>query len=87
MKLDNNFVYAIDHIAVCYRRLGEYKTAIKYYNKSLDIFPEGDIAIMNIAATYSFIKDDNNSIKTIDCLNTYIRTILRGTMDLLKCCL
>lgn len=63
VKLDNNFVYAIDHIAVCYRRLGEYKTAIKYYNKSLDIFPEGDIAIMNIAATYSFIKDDNNSIK------------------------
>jgi len=68
VKCDNNFVYAIDHIAICYRRMGEYNTAIKYYKQSLEIFPEGDVAILNIAVSYSLIEDDNNSVKSYTSL-------------------
>ena len=63
VKSDNNFVYAIDHLAISYRHLENYKTAIKYYKQSLDIFPEGDVALLNIAVSYSFLEDDENSIK------------------------
>lgn len=63
VKSDNNFIYAIDHLAISYRRLENYKTAIKYYKQSLDIFPEGDVALLNIAVSYSFLEDNENSIK------------------------
>ncbi|GEO24170.1 hypothetical protein CQA01_47040 [Cyclobacterium qasimii] len=64
IKIENGFVYAIDHLAISYRRLENYKSAIKYYKKSLEIFPEGDVALLNIAVSYSFVEDDNNSIKS-----------------------
>jgi tetratricopeptide (TPR) repeat protein len=63
LNLDNNFVYAIDNLAIAYRRQEDYKTAIKYYKKSLEIFPEGDVALLNIAVSYSLVNDDENSIK------------------------
>ncbi len=63
VKSDNNFVYAIDHLAISYSRLENYKTAIKYYKRSLDIFPEGYVALLNIAVSYSFLEDNDNSIK------------------------
>lgn len=64
LKIDNNFVYAIDHLAISYRRLEDFKLALKYYKQSLDIFPEGDIALLNIAVLYSLIEDYDNSIKS-----------------------
>jgi tetratricopeptide (TPR) repeat protein len=63
VKSDNNFIYAIDHLAISYRRLENYKTAIKYYKQSLNIFPEGDVALLNIAVSYSYLEDNENSIK------------------------
>jgi tetratricopeptide (TPR) repeat protein len=63
VKLDKNFVYAIDHLAVSYRRQENYKKAIKYYQRSLDIFPEGDLALLNIAAAYLLLKDYDYSLK------------------------
>lgn len=62
VKLDNSFIYAIDHIAVSYRRQDKYKPAIKYYKKSLEIFPEGDVALLNIAVAYSLTKNYQKSI-------------------------
>ena len=71
IKLDKNFVYAIDHLAISYRRQENYKSAIKFYTKSLEIFPEGDIALLNLAASYSFIQDYINSIKSYDQLKFF----------------
>jgi tetratricopeptide (TPR) repeat protein len=53
LKYDKNFVLAYDDIAVCYRQLNDFDKAIKYYKKSLDIYPEGDFALMNIGVIYS----------------------------------
>lgn len=63
VKFDNNFIYAIDNLAVSYRKQENYKKSIKNYKKSLDIFPEGDVALLNIAVVYSFLKDNDNSLK------------------------
>jgi tetratricopeptide (TPR) repeat protein len=68
IKIDNNFVYAIDHLAISYRRMDNYKSAINYYKKSLEVFPEGDLALLNIAVSYSFLQDYINSIKSYEQL-------------------
>ncbi|MCZ4696029.1 tetratricopeptide repeat protein [Ancylomarina euxinus] len=66
IKLDKSFVYAIDHLAVAYRRQMNFKKAIKYYKQSLSIFPEGDVALLNIAVSYTFLMDNN---KALECYN------------------
>lgn len=48
LKNDKNSVLVYDDMAVCYRQLNDYDNAIKYYEKSLTIFPEGDFALKNI---------------------------------------
>jgi tetratricopeptide (TPR) repeat protein len=68
IKLDKNFVYAYDNIAISYRRQENFKMAIKYYQKSLAIFPEGDVAILNIAVAYSLLKDYDNALKYYNSL-------------------
>jgi len=50
---DSNFVPILDNMAVCYNRLGDYENAIKYNNKSLSIYPEGEHALVNIGLTYT----------------------------------
>lgn len=68
IKLDEKFVYAIDHLAICHRHLKEYKKALKYYKQSLDIFPEGDVALLNIAVVYSLLNDVENAVKNYEAL-------------------
>ena len=53
LSMDSTFVLALDHTAVCYKQLGDFENAIKYYNKSLNIYPEGDLALMNIGVIYT----------------------------------
>ena len=50
---DSTFVPVLDNIAVCYNRLGDFENAIKFYNKSLSIYPEGENALVNIGVTYT----------------------------------
>jgi len=68
IKIDPNFIFAYDHLAISYRRQENYKKAIKYYQKSLEIFPEGEVAILNIAVSYSFLNDYENSLKYYNSL-------------------
>jgi tetratricopeptide (TPR) repeat protein len=68
IKLDPNFVFALDNIAVCYRNMESFDKAAEYYNKSLDIFPEGNIALQNIAAVYGFMNDSKLAIKYYNTL-------------------
>ncbi|NVO32688.1 tetratricopeptide repeat protein [Hymenobacter lapidiphilus] len=49
LKLDRKFVKAHDHAAICYRQLQDFKKAADYYAKSLAIFPEDDLALLNMA--------------------------------------
>lgn len=68
LKDDKNFVLAYDDIAVCYRRLNDFDNAIKYYKKSLDIYPEGDFALMNIGTIYSKKSDFKTAIENYEKL-------------------
>lgn len=54
---DSTFVLALDHTAICYKQLGDLENAVKYYNKSLEVYPEGDLALMNIAVIYTNISE------------------------------
>lgn len=62
IDLDNKFVKAYDHLGVCYKKLKDYKNSIKYYEKSLEIFPQGDIALMNIGLVYTLNSDYQKSL-------------------------
>jgi tetratricopeptide (TPR) repeat protein len=57
LKQDKKFVLAYDDIAVCYRHLNDFDNAIKYYKKSLEIYPEGDFALTNIGVVYALKSD------------------------------
>lgn len=61
LKEDKYFVLAYDDIAVCYRQMNDFDNAIKYYKKSLSIFPEGDFALKNIGVIYSLKSDFKTS--------------------------
>jgi len=63
IKIDKDFVFAYDNLAISFRKQENYKKAIKYYKKSLEIFPEGDVALLNIAVAFSVLKDYDNSLK------------------------
>lgn len=64
VKHDPNFVKAYDHLAICYRRLEDFDNAVKYYKKSLEIFPEGDLALANIGLVYRLMEEYELSIKS-----------------------
>jgi len=53
LKYDSLFVPVIDNLAACYKKKGDLDNAIKYYKKSLSIYPEGDYALMNIGVIYT----------------------------------
>jgi len=55
LSVDSTFVLALDHTAICYKQLGDLDNAVKYYNKSLDVYPEGDLALMNIGVIYTSV--------------------------------
>jgi len=53
LKYDSLYVPVIDNLAVVYKKKGDLDTAIKYYKKSLSIYPEGEFALMNIGVIYA----------------------------------
>jgi tetratricopeptide (TPR) repeat protein len=69
LKIDPNFIFALDNIAVCYRNMESFDKALEYYKKSLAIFPESNFALQNIAVIYGF-KGDSKSV--IEYYNTLI---------------
>ena len=53
LKYDSLYVPVIDNLAVAFKKKGDLDNAIKYYKKSLSIYPEGDFALMNIGVIYA----------------------------------
>lgn len=70
LEADSTFVPALDNTALCYKRMGDYDNAIKYYKKSLSIYPEGDFALMNIGVIYT----EKSEYKTS---NEYYKKLVR----------
>jgi tetratricopeptide (TPR) repeat protein len=52
VRSDDKFVTALDNLAMCYRRMDQLQDAIGYYHQSLNIFPEGEFALINTGAIY-----------------------------------
>lgn len=71
INLDNKFVKAYDHLGVCYRKLKDYDNSIKYYEKSLRVFPQGDVALMNIGLVYTLKSDFQKSLIYYNKLKYY----------------
>ena len=71
IKDDSHFVLALDDMAVSYRQLNDYDNAIKYYKKSLEIYPEGNFALMNIGVVYTLKSDFKTAISYYEKLIQY----------------
>lgn len=63
IELDPHYIEALDNIGVCYRQLGQYEIAKNYYNKSIEIFPNGEFAHLNLAIIYQIQKRPSDAIK------------------------
>lgn len=59
---DPNFVEAYDNIAVCYRRLGDFKNAKANYMKSIELYPQGIMAHQNLGFIYGIEKKYDEAI-------------------------
>jgi tetratricopeptide (TPR) repeat protein len=81
---DPQFVYALDHVAICHRQLGQYDQAAAAYDRSLAIYPEGDVALLNQAVVYSLKQDWPNARKYYGLLQQYHPTNPEGYFGLGK---
>jgi tetratricopeptide (TPR) repeat protein len=52
IKADPRYVEALDNLAICYRRVGDYVKSELYYKRSMEIYPKGECAIGNLAIVY-----------------------------------
>ena len=57
VEADPKFVYALDNLAICYRRTGELDKALTIYNRSLELSPKGKTPLQNIPVVYELKKD------------------------------
>lgn len=71
VALDPQFVFALDHVAICHRQLGHYDDALTAYDRSLAIYPEGTTALLNKAVVYSLKQDWDNARKYYALLQQY----------------
>ena len=71
VALDPQFVFALDHVAICHRQLGHYDDALAAYDRSLAVYPEGNTALLNKAVVYSLKQDWDNARKTYTLLQQY----------------
>ncbi|RPD47985.1 hypothetical protein DNI29_11180 [Hymenobacter sediminis] len=55
-KQDPKFVMALDNAAICYRQTKDLKKAAAFYTKSLAVFPEGHLALLNMAVVQSMLE-------------------------------
>ena len=83
-KIDDEFVYALDHLAIAHRRKGDLKTALKYYKKSLELFPEGEISLLNTAVCYLLLEDLDQALDYYGQMQYYYPQNPEGYFGLAK---
>lgn len=64
VEIDPKFVYALDNLAICYRRTGELDNALATYEKSLAISPKGRTPLQNIPVIYELKKDYTKALES-----------------------
>jgi len=62
IKASPGWVLPYDDLGLTYRQIGKNKKAIKYYNKSLAIYPEGSYALQNQAVAYTYLNDYDKAL-------------------------
>ncbi len=63
VEMDPEFIDAMDHLAISYRRAGDDESAIFWYKKSIDLAPENITAINNLALVYMYKKEYNTAVE------------------------
>lgn len=63
VRIDEYFAFAWDNMGICYRRLEMYEDAIRAYQKSLSVSPNGKMPLQNLAITYKYMGDYEKSIE------------------------
>ncbi|MND63671.1 Tetratricopeptide repeat protein [compost metagenome] len=71
IAIDSLFIFALDNTAICYRKTSDYSNAEKYYKKSLQVFPQGDVALLNIAGICLFKKQNEKALEYFKQLRFY----------------
>ena len=70
VEQDSNFIEALDHIALCYRRTNDLTKAETYYKQSIKVEPKGQTAIQNLAIVYSNQNKPQQAIEQYQALLT-----------------
>ncbi len=71
LRYDSLFVKALDNAAALYGKIFDTEKSIEYCKKSLNIFPEGFNALVNIGAAYLANEDQQNALKVYTKLIKY----------------
>jgi tetratricopeptide (TPR) repeat protein len=72
VELDPQYVKAWDELGLCYRRIKDYNNAAACYKRSIDLYPNGPVAHLDLAVLYGYLnrKEDQiaeyNIVKNID---------------------
>lgn len=64
VEIDPKFVYALDNLAICYRRTGDLDNALATYEKSLAISPQGRTPLQNMPVIYELKKDYTKALES-----------------------
>jgi tetratricopeptide (TPR) repeat protein len=78
INLDSTFVEVLDHLGFCHRNLNNNDSAIYYYNKSLELNPEGEVALVNIGLAYSQKDEHSTSLEFYNKLIKIDTTNIEG---------
>lgn len=66
VSIDPKFVFALDNLAICYRRTNRLDDALTYYKKSLEVYPKGKTPLQNIPVIYELKKDYDKALISYD---------------------
>ena len=84
IRLDANFVMALDKLGIAYIKNDEQKKAIKTFKSSLKILPEGDVALFNLGEVYYDLEDNKDASVYFSTLTTYFPQMPKGYYGLAK---
>lgn len=70
-EADPKFVYALDNLAICYRKTGELDKALTVYSQSLELSPKGKTPLQNIPVIYELKKDYPRALENYKKLLQY----------------
>jgi tetratricopeptide (TPR) repeat protein len=68
---DSAFVEAYDNLGLTYRKMNDLEKAIKYYKKSIELYPGGSLAHQNLAVAYGMQEKHEESIAEYQILINY----------------